>query len=224
MRQKKTLSKQRMLSHMSLLKQIKDSKVVIIYRGHTPNNCLKLSQILMEKGLSFFEVTMNSKDCLESIQLLKKELPNAHIGAGTVTKVEEVDQAAKAGATYIISPNTNVKVIKRTKELGLLSIPGAFTPTEVETAWTVGADLVKVFPINVVGPKYIKQLQGPLDEILLMPSGGITIDITEKLFQAGATAVGVGVQILGEEFIQSMDSKALQRNALKLLKAANVST
>ncbi len=167
---------------------------------------------------------MNSEHALEAIKLLRNRLPsNIHIGAGTVTTVKQVRLAAEMGATYIISPNTNTKIIRTTKELGLVSIPGAFTPTEIELAWKTGADMVKVFPINIVGHQYITQIRGPLNQIPLMPSGGITLDMAENLFKAGASAIGVGVHLLGKEYVDTINREGLQASARKLIQASSVS-
>ncbi|MGP4041111.1 bifunctional 4-hydroxy-2-oxoglutarate aldolase/2-dehydro-3-deoxy-phosphogluconate aldolase [Gracilibacillus sp. D59] len=209
---------------MEMIKQLKNSGVVIIYRGYTAEKCLELSEILMQAGLRFFEVTMNSEHALESIRLLRNTLPEeVHIGAGTVTTVEQVKLAAEAGASYIISPNTNMDVIHKTKELQLVSIPGAFTPTEIESAWENGADMVKVFPINVVGHEYITQIRGPLDHIPLMPSGGITLDMAESLFKVGASAIGVGIHLLGKNYVDTINRDGLQASARKLIRASSSS-
>jgi 2-dehydro-3-deoxyphosphogluconate aldolase/(4S)-4-hydroxy-2-oxoglutarate aldolase len=204
-----------------LMQELIKHKIVIIYRGYTAQLCLEMSKALMDAGVRFFEVTMNTAEAVSAIRQLHERLGNeAHIGAGTVTSVQQVEEAAEAGARYIISPNTNQAVIRRTKELGLLSIPGAFTASEVATAWETGADIVKIFPINVVGAEYIRQLRGPLDHIPYMPSGGITLDQVEGLFQAGSTAVGVGAQLLGKALIDAKDWEGLRASAGRFLAAA----
>lgn len=200
---------------------VKEHRVVIIYRGLDPEDCLEASRALAEAGLRMFEVTMNSRDTARAIEMLDTELGSeALIGAGTVMTPEQVEAASSSGASYIVSPNTNIKVIERTKELGLLSVPGAFTPTEVRAAWEAGADFVKVFPINVVGAEYITQLRAPLDDIPMMPSGGITLKLAEELSRTGVEALGVGLQMLGKDLLESKDWDALRERGARLLEAA----
>src|SRR5699024_1105274 len=125
------------------------------YRGLTPRECLEVSSVLYDAGIRLFEVTMNSHNTEDSIKLLHSELESdTYVGAGTVIDTEQVELASNAGASYIISPNVNVSVINRTKELGMISIPGAMTPTEVELASRSGGDIIKIFPVNVLGHEY----------------------------------------------------------------------
>lgn len=207
----------------SALKSIRENRIVIIYRGFTPEECLKASEVLYEAGIRLFEVTMNSKDTSESISLLHSELkPDTFIGAGTVMEPEQVELAYHAGASFIFSPNTNVEVIKRTKELTMISIPGAMTPTEVARAAKAGGDMIKVFPINTLGPEYITQLKGPLDNIHFLACGGIKIEMVEGLFQAGSSAIGVGVQLLGEKLINNKNWDLLQRRGHQLIQTSEL--
>ncbi|MEX0720088.1 MAG: bifunctional 4-hydroxy-2-oxoglutarate aldolase/2-dehydro-3-deoxy-phosphogluconate aldolase [Balneolaceae bacterium] len=204
----------------STIQAIRQNRIVIIYRGLSPEKCLEVSKILYEAGIRLFEVTMNSEKTEESIKLLSTKMPaDTFIGAGTVTEVQQVELAHEAGATYIISPNTNTDVIKRTKELGMVSAPGAMTPTEVELASKAGGDIIKIFPINVLGAKYITQLKGPLDKIEFMPSGGLTFETVQQLFGIGCTAMGLGVQLLGENLIENENWDELKKQAKKFLNA-----
>ncbi len=197
-------------------------KLVVIYRGFTPEQCVEVTRVLYDAGIRLFEVTLNSENAYESIALLNQEFTEASIGAGTVLTVDEVDQAAAAGAKYIISPNMNLDVIKHTKAKGLISIPGTFTPSEAQAAVEAGADVVKVFPINVLGVNYLKQVQAPLDNILFMPSGGINAELAAQLFDAGAAAIGFGAQILGKEAIESKDWGTVTSNVKKFIQAAGL--
>lgn len=203
------------------LQAIKQHRIVIIYRGLQPEECLEVSRVLYDAGIRLFEVTMNSDDTTDSIQRLHSRLKSdAYIGAGTVLDTEQVEAAYDAGARYIISPNTNVDVIKRTKELGMVSVPGAMTPTEVELAYKSGGDIIKVFPINVFGAKFITQLKGPLDHIDYLACGGLTLSMVKDLFKAGCTAMGLGVQLLGEDLVEQKDWETLSSRATNLVKTA----
>lgn len=205
-----------------IVESIARHKIVVIYRGYRPEECLEITRALYDAGIRLFEVTLNSDRAYESIELLCKEFAQASIGAGTVLTAEEVERAASAGAKYIISPNVNVNVIQRTKEKGLVSIPGAFTPTEIQTAAEAGADIVKVFPIRTLGAAYLQQVRGPLNDILYMPSGGIDAELAEQCFAAGASAIGIGVQLLGKEAIPAKDWDTVALNVRRFKRAAGL--
>jgi Entner-Doudoroff aldolase len=208
---------------MSVLEEILANRIVVIYRGMEPEDCLEASRALVEAGIRLFEVTMNSPDTVRAIELLRSELGSrASIGAGTVTSPEQVDIAAGSGATYIVSPNTDPAVIGRTRDLGLTPVPGAFSPTEVLAARDAGADVVKVFPIASVGPEYVKHLKGPIDDVPFMVTGGIKLEMVEDLFLCGADAIGISARLLGGELVGSKDWDGLRERAAEFLAAAGV--
>ncbi|WP_186446146.1 bifunctional 4-hydroxy-2-oxoglutarate aldolase/2-dehydro-3-deoxy-phosphogluconate aldolase [Paenibacillus cremeus] len=203
------------------VEDVKKHRVVMIYRGLGPEECLAFTEVLKETGIRYFEVTLNTPGAMESIKLMKDRFGSeVSVGAGTVLTAEQVKEVADAGGAYIISPNMNEDVIKTTKQLGLYSIPGAFTPTEIVRACEVGADMVKVFPINVVGAEYIRQLRGPLEDIPFMATGGVKLDMVEGLFKAGTDAIGLGVHLLGKEWVETKNWDELQASAKRFLRAA----
>lgn len=195
-------------------RRVRDGRVVIILRGHSAATCRRITDLLHGAGLRLFEVTFDSGEPVEAIAALHEaygaEIP---IGAGTVLTAEDVSRAADAGARFIVSPNVDEAVIERTKELGLTSIPGAFTPSEIVRAVRAGADIVKVFPIRPVGADYLRQLRGPLPHVPLLATGGVDVDLAGDCIAAGATGVGVGVHLLGSPD----DHDGLARNARRLL-------
>jgi len=204
-----------------LLQELKDRPFVIIYRGLDARDCLGITESLAQTGLKYFEVTMNTPGAIDTIKLLANEMGSeVHIGAGTVLTTDEVRQVAAVGGQFIISPNTNEAVIKTTKQLGMQSIPGAFTPTEIMNARAWGADMVKVFPINVVEAEYIKQLRGPFNDIPLMATGGVRLDMVHALFANGVDAIGLGVHLLGNEYLERRDWQGLQNKAKQFLAAS----
>lgn len=207
-----------------ILHSFKQNRIVIIYRGLNPEECLEVSNVLYDAGIRLFEVTMNSPDTEDSIRLLHSKMPSdTYIGAGTVRKPQQVKSVHDAGASYIISPNTNVEVIKQTKALGLISIPGAMTPTEVDVAVQAGADIIKIFPINFLGPEFIRQLKGPLDNIEFLACGGLKIEMVEDLFAAGCTSMGIGLQLLGKEIFENKQWHLLEKNAKEFINASQIS-
>lgn len=206
-----------------VLRSLRDNRVVVIYRGQTTQQCLELSRTLYEGGVRLFEVTLNSERPLESIRALRAEFgspdSDVRIGAGTVVEPEQVARVADAGAEFVISPDLHEAVVERTKEAGLVSVPGAFTPSEVQRAVRAGADMVKVFPIRPVGADYIRQLRGPLADVPIVATGGVDAELAGECFAAGADGVGVGVQLFGERAL-SGDGEELRQQAGRLLAAA----
>jgi 2-dehydro-3-deoxyphosphogluconate aldolase / (4S)-4-hydroxy-2-oxoglutarate aldolase len=196
--------------------------VMIIYRGFPPGECRDLTRVLYAAGLRLFEVTLNSSAALESIGLLRAEFgADVTVGAGTVLEETDVKRAADAGASFIVSPDVSEGVIARTREAGLASVPGAFTPTEVIRAMRAGADLVKVFPIRPVGAGYIRQLRGPLPGARLVATGGVDAALARECFEAGAAGVGVGAHLLGARPGGGTGEAGIIREAEKLMAAAN---
>ncbi|MFW5997083.1 MAG: 2-dehydro-3-deoxy-6-phosphogalactonate aldolase [Lentisphaeria bacterium] len=173
--------------------ELGEAPVIAILRGITPDSVLPVCRALAEGGVRFIEITLNSPSPAESIDLAATELTSKgiHIGAGTVLTSEQVDSVAEAGGSYIISPNTDPGVIRRTKELGLLSIPGFLTPSEAFTAVKAGADMLKCFPAGRMGAGYIKDLKAVLPADIVAV-GGINADNVQEYLNAGAYAAGIG--------------------------------
>ena len=180
----------------SVLERIDEEKIIAIVRGIPSGKIAALAQALAEGGVSCIEVTFdqtNPEETLTSLRTIKSELGDRIcLGAGTVMTVEQVEQAAQAGAEYMISPNVDEAVIRATKALGKVSIPGAMTPTETAFAYQCGADIVKLFPAGLLGPAYIKAVKAPLKHIPVSAVGNITIENCADFIQAGAVGVGVG--------------------------------
>jgi 2-dehydro-3-deoxyphosphogluconate aldolase/(4S)-4-hydroxy-2-oxoglutarate aldolase len=181
---------------MTTLSQILQHKIVAIIRGANPTDVLNIAEALHTGGIKLLEITFNSPNALELVEKLSSHMKNEMlIGMGTVLNAITAKQAIAAGAKFIISPTLNIETIQATKEAGAVSIPGAFTATEILTAYENGADIVKVFPASV-GADYIKDIRGPLPQIPLMPTGGVTINNIGSFFKAGAAAVGIGSDLV----------------------------
>ncbi|HMI62161.1 MAG TPA: bifunctional 4-hydroxy-2-oxoglutarate aldolase/2-dehydro-3-deoxy-phosphogluconate aldolase [Puia sp.] len=177
---------------MTTLEQILEHKIVAILRGCDPVNIVEISQALYEGGIRLLEITLNSPGALDAIQQVAEQFGDRMvIGAGTVLTVEEVKAAVTAGARFVLSPSLDMEVIRFTRDLGAVSVPGAFTATEILTAYRAGANIVKVFPASV-GPAYFRDIRGPLPQIPLMPTGGVNMDNIRDFQKAGAVAFGVG--------------------------------
>jgi 2-dehydro-3-deoxyphosphogluconate aldolase / (4S)-4-hydroxy-2-oxoglutarate aldolase len=198
---------------MTTLSQLQQHKIIAIIRGAAPKAVLPIVQALHEGGVSAVEVTLNSANALQVIKELSGVLKDKMlVGAGTVLDAASAADAIEAGAQFIIAPSVDVETIKFTKEKGIVSIPGAFTATEIVTAYKAGADMIKVFPAT--SPQYIKELKGPLNHIPLMPTGGINLLNIKDFQKAGAVAFGIGSalvdvkQELTKEYLKQLTEKA----------------
>src|SRR5262249_6972415 len=152
------------------------------------------------------EITFTVPNALEVIRQVKEALTDrVLLGAGTVLDAETGRAALLAGAEYLVSPTLNLDVIRLCRRYDKIVMPGAFTPTEILTAWEAGADIVKVFPAEVVGPAFFKALRGPLPQVRLMPTGGVDLTTAAAFIQAGACCLGVGSQLVEPRAIAARD-------------------
>ncbi len=169
------------------------SRVIAIARGMEYEELSKLVRALTDGGIRLAEVTLNSKDALNSIAKLKERYQNEiHIGAGTVLNLQAVKDAISAGAEFIVTPNMNKQVISYCAERNILITPGAFTPTEIVEAVQSGARYVKVFPVRALGAGYIKDILAPLSDVKLIAVGGVDDMNAEQYMRAGTYGLGVG--------------------------------
>ena len=176
-----------------LLEKIKRDKVVAIFRDVSYEKLVRQVDLLLENGINIMEITLTSDNALNSIEGLKKRYgKDISLGAGTVIEVGDVLRVKDLGAEFIISPNVDVEIIQRTKELNLISIPGAFTPTEILTAYKKGADMIKIFPATALGLNYVKNLRGPFPSIPFMATGGIDEANANDYIDSGYEALGIG--------------------------------
>ena len=192
-----------------VLNKILEGKIVAIVRGIPSDEVVGLAEALVKGGISCIEVTFDqsskekAEDTLKAISNLSKALGDrVCVGAGTVMSVQQVEDAAAAGAEYMISPNIKEAVIARTKELGKISIPGAMTPSEVVDAYEMGADIVKMFPAGVLGPGYIKAVKAPLKHIPITAVGGVNPGNCADFIRAGAVGVGVGGNLVSPQLVK----------------------
>ncbi len=198
---------------MSTLSQILEHKIIAIIRGAHPNDVVKIAKALYAGGIHIVEIAMNSPEPFAVIKSVTDELGDKIvIGAGTVLDIASARQAVTAGAKFILSPIVDSEVINMAKSLGVISIPGAFTATEIYTAYKNGADIVKVFP--AISPSYIKDIAGPLPQIKLLPTGGINIENIKDYKKAGAAGFGIGSALvdtkkeINEEYLLQLTNKA----------------
>ena len=175
-------------------KNIKQTPIVPVLRGITNAEAQWVADILVATGYTIMEATLNSPNALETIRIMADKYGDiASVGAGTVVKYEQVKLVKKAGASFVISPNTNCDVIKATKDAGLVSIPGCFTPSECFDALDAGADVLKLFPADVLGMAFVKAIKAVLPEATsLCVTGGVSTDNIKDFMALGIDGVGIG--------------------------------
>ncbi len=200
---------------MTPLAHILENKVVAIVRGAHPKDLLRIAQALHAGGVRTLEITLNSPGALASIEEISGAMEGRLlVGAGTVLDPETARAALLAGAQYIISPTLNKQTIRLTKRYGAVSIPGAYTATEILKAYEWGGDIIKVFPASGGGASYFKDIAGPLPFIPLMPTGGVSLENIKSFAEAGAVAFGLGSslvdtkQAVTDEYLQQLTEKA----------------
>lgn len=160
----------------------------------------------IEGGLTSIEITWNTPHASQLVHRLSQAFPDRAIGVGTILTVEQLQQAADVRAAFAFSPHTNVQLIQMARSLDVPIIPGALTPSEIVMAWQAGATAVKVFPIQAVGgAAYLQAIAAPLNDIPLIPTGGVTLEQTPELLQAGAIAVGLSSQLFPRSLVQAED-------------------
>lgn len=201
-------------------------KLIAIFRGVEGEKLKQLTAAVCSGGIRFIEVTFRQElpDCekrgAEAIRTLCA-MPGIIPGAGTVMNKSQVQTALDAGARYIVSPNTDPEVISEAKRLGLMSIPGALTPTEIATAYSLGADAVKLFPAGTMGLKYFKDLRAPLAHIPIVVTAGITEDNVECFLQAGALAAGISSPLCNRRLLEDGSFDEIERRSRALYVAAH---
>ncbi len=209
---------------MTTLSGILNHKIVAIIRGAKPDDVFLIASALSEGGVKHLEVTLNSPDALTAINKIASKMNEVvTVGAGTVLDATMAKEAIDAGAKFIISPSLDIETILATKQGGAVSIPGAFSATEIFTAFKHGADIIKVFPASV-GPGYIKDLRGPFPQIPLMPTGGVNLSNIREFQKSGAVAFGVGSALVDTSLkISDAYLNDLIEKAKKYVEAVSIS-
>lgn len=203
-------------------KAVLKEKLIAIVRGVEKEKLIPTAEALYAGGVRLLEITFSATgapsdaETAESIAMLVKHFAGRmHIGAGTVLSAEQVERVAEAGGRFIISPDTNAAVIERTKQLGLVSIPGALTPTEVQTAHRAGADFIKLFPVEGLGTAYVKAISAPLSHIKFLAVGGVNEENMASFLQAGVCGFGISSGMVNRKLIEEGNYDAVTELAKK---------
>jgi 2-dehydro-3-deoxyphosphogluconate aldolase / (4S)-4-hydroxy-2-oxoglutarate aldolase len=200
------------------MKIIRETGIVAIVRGIGIDSLFKIAEALREGGVRVIEVTLNTPSAIEMIGELEKEFgAEMLIGAGTVLDPETARAVILAGAKFVLGPTLNLNVSKLCKRYNTVYVPGVLTPTEIISAWEAGAQVVKVFPAGSLGPRYIKELRGPLPQVEMMPVGGVTVDNAAEFIKAGSSALGIGGELVDRAAVEAGRFELLTEKAHRFI-------
>lgn len=214
---------------MTVMERVMKEKIIAIVRGIGNDRIIDTCKALSAGGVNMIEVTYNqssptgNEDTYSAIKAISDQLGQTIcLGAGTVMTIEQVELAVKAGAKYIISPNFDKEVVKRTLELGAIAMPGVLTPTEIVDAYKAGASVAKLFPAGNIGLDYIKSIKAPINHIPMMAVGGVTVDNARDFIKAGCDGLGVGSSLVNKTLINEGRYEELTELAKRFVEAVNV--
>jgi 2-dehydro-3-deoxyphosphogluconate aldolase / (4S)-4-hydroxy-2-oxoglutarate aldolase len=190
--------------------------IVGIVRGLPLDTVLRIAEAYLKAELYTIEITMNTDGVAEIIKTLRNEFPELNVGAGTVCSLDDLNIAFNSGSQFVVTPVVNEEVITKTVSKKIPIFPGAYTPTEIYKAWSLGASAVKIFPATQLGVQYIKDVSAPLNKIKLLPTGGVSRDNIRSFFEVGAVGVGMGSSLLNKKFINEGDYYNLEKHFIKI--------
>ena len=206
-----------------------NNMIVAIIRGFEPDTCLRLTEAYVKGGINMVEVTFNQKapqtwkDTATAIKAIKSSFGEVvKVGAGTVLTEQQLTICEDAGGEYMVTPNVNVELIKKCVADGLMAMPGALTPSEAVAAWNAGASYVKLFPIGVLGPEYVKAVMAPLSHIPFLAVGGIGPDNVADYIKAGCVGAGVGGNLTNKEWIAAGEWDKITATAAALVRNSKI--
>lgn len=206
------------MSRDEIVKSLIDCGAVAVIRLADSSKLIKVAEALYKGGISGIEITMTVPDAIKVIEEAAKSIGSyMNVGVGSVLNAETAQKAIDAGAKYVVSPVFKNEIIETAHKNGIPAMPGAFTPTEIQNAYEAGADVVKVFPADVVGMAFFKGVLAPMPHLKLMPTGGVSLTNAGDWLKAGACAVGVGSALLDKKAIAEGNYDVLTENA-KVLK------
>ncbi|MDZ8185988.1 MAG: bifunctional 4-hydroxy-2-oxoglutarate aldolase/2-dehydro-3-deoxy-phosphogluconate aldolase [Nostoc sp. ChiSLP02] len=206
------------MSNQIWLSQLKKHQAIAVIRASEIELGRQMAMAVASGGMHLIEITWNSDRAAELIGQLRSQLPGCTVGTGTLFNVQQLEEAIAAGAQFLFTPHVDSVMIQAAQAKDVPIIPGALTPTEIVTAWSQGANCVKVFPVQALGgTDYIKSLQGPLGKIPLIPTGGVTVENAKEFLQAGAIAVGLSSELFPKKLVEAGNWQAIASGARKLM-------
>jgi 2-dehydro-3-deoxyphosphogluconate aldolase/(4S)-4-hydroxy-2-oxoglutarate aldolase len=202
------------MNRKETVKKLEDSGIIAVVRLQDADNLNNIIAALERGGVRALEITMTTPNAVAIIRDISQTLSSDFlIGAGTVLRPADAEAVIQAGAQFVVSPVFYPEVVKMVHKYDRVVIPGAFSATEIFAAWNAGADVVKVFPATALGPRYFKDIHGPLPQIKLTPTGGVTVDNAAEFMRCGAVFLGAGSALLDKKMIQEQDWQSLEARA-----------
>jgi 2-dehydro-3-deoxyphosphogluconate aldolase/(4S)-4-hydroxy-2-oxoglutarate aldolase len=208
------------MSEVTAGRRILETGIVAIIRGIKPEVCTEVVDAIAAGGVKAIEITVNTPGAVEMIRRVSNEVDDVVIGAGTVLDPETVRAVQLAGAEFVVTPTVNTDVIEACNRYGTPIATGVMTPTEAITATEAGADFCKLFPASTTGPGHVSAINGPLPQVPIIPTGGVSLDNAAAFFEAGAVALGVGSAIVDDEAIEAGEFNVLTEAASEFVALA----
>lgn len=210
------------MNRQQIVNSLIEASAIAVVRLSDPTKLIKVSEAIYEGGVSAIEITMTVPNAIKMIEEANKLIGSyMMIGVGSVLDRETAQKAIDAGAKYVVSPIFKKEIVEISHKNNVPAMPGAFTPTEIQTAFEAGADIIKVFPADVVGMAFFKGVLAPMPHLKLMPTGGVSLTNAGDWLKSGACAVGVGTALLDKKAIATEDYKSLTSNARQLMESIN---
>jgi 2-dehydro-3-deoxyphosphogluconate aldolase/(4S)-4-hydroxy-2-oxoglutarate aldolase len=211
------------MSNQVWLSQLREHRAIAVIRTSQPKKGEQMALAVASAGIKLIEITWDSEGARELIPHLRSQLPNCIIGTGTIFSVLELQTAIAVGAEFLFTPHLAPEMIQAAQNKDIPIIPGALTPTEIVTAWNLGASCVKVFPVKSLGGvNYIQSLRRPMGQIPLIPTGGVTIANAGEFIQVGAIAVGLSGELFPTAWVNSGNWEAIAKQAKNLVVKLNL--
>ncbi|HUZ96867.1 MAG TPA: bifunctional 4-hydroxy-2-oxoglutarate aldolase/2-dehydro-3-deoxy-phosphogluconate aldolase [Edaphobacter sp.] len=205
-----------------VLKSLRGIGLVPVLRAESVDKALALAEAIAAGGVTVLEITMTVPGAIQVMRKLAEQRPDILIGAGTVLDAETARMCILEGAKFVVSPALNLQTIEMCHRYSVAVLPGALTPTEIVTAWQAGADVVKVFPASAMGgAKYLTALKGPLPQVDLIPTGGVSLATAAEFLNAGAFALGVGSDLVDAKAMAAGKPEVVTETARKYLAIVN---
>lgn len=207
------------MNKTEILEKVKELGLLAVIRGPSPELTVKMVEALVEGGVLGIEITYSTPNAEEVVRTLAGKFGDSILlGMGTLTKPEQAESAKAAGASFLVSPICEKKLVKAMVASGLLTMAGALTPTEVFKAYSLGVDVIKIFPGSLGGPGYVKALKGPFPYIPMMPTGGVNATNAAEWFAAGVVAVGAGSELCPPQLAKEGKFDEISRKAADFVK------
>jgi len=212
------------MNKLEMLEKVKELGLLAVIRGPSPELTVKMVEALVAGGVLGIEITYSTPNAEEVVQTIAKKFGDTIVlGMGTLTKPEQAQSAKNAGAHFLVSPICEINLVKGMVDSGLLTMAGALTPTEVFQAYTLGVDVIKIFPGSLGGPAYIKALKGPFPYIPMMPTGGVNAGNVAEWFATGVVAVGAGSELCPPQLAKEGKFDEISKIAADFVKVVKIS-